>query len=77
MVSIDWPSDGVAQMTAGGTRQLSEHSKLRGKWGTTGVLALALETAIDKSSVSLVAEINARPSQPLVPKFGATVSLSL
>jgi len=75
--SIDWATDGKVQMAAGGTRMISDSTRLRGKWGTTGVLALALETAVDKSSVNLVAEINALPGQPLAPKFGATVSLSL
>lgn len=77
MASFDWPADGEGQMTAGGTRQLAANTRLRGKYGTSGVLALALETAVNTSSVSLVAEINTRPSQPLAPKVGATISLSL
>ena len=64
----------ATHMTAGGTRQLSESARVRGKWGTQGVLALALEVAGDKSSLTLVSEVNS--SGALNPKFGATLSLS-
>jgi len=67
------PGVGI-HLTAGGTRQLSEHCRVRGKWGTSGILALALELAGEKSSVTLVSEV--RTSGALAPKFGATLSLS-
>ena len=41
---------------------------------TTGLLAMALELAGDKSSLTLVTEVNS--SGALNPKFGATLSLS-
>ena len=47
---------------------------VRGKWGTTGVLALALEVAGEKSSLTFVSEVSTTGS--LSPKFGATLSLS-
>ena len=67
------PKSGV-HLTAGGTRQLSESARLRGKWGTRGVLALALEVAGEKSSLTLVSEMSSSGS--LAPRFGATLSLS-
>ena len=44
------------------------------KWGTSGVLALALEVAGEQSSLTLVSEV--KTSGALRPKFGATLSLS-
>ena len=60
-------------MTVGGTRQVTDHTRLRGKWSTTGVLALALEVAGEKSSVQLTTEVNTVSGEP---KFGATINLS-
>lgn len=68
------PNAGV-NMTVGGTRQVTEHTRLRGKWGTTGVLAMALEISSEKSALTLTSEVNT--SGGLDPKFGATLNLSL
>ena len=67
------PKNGI-HLTAGGTRQLSESSRLRGKWGTQGLLAMALEVAGERSQLSLVTEVST--AGPLNPKFGATLNLS-
>ena len=67
------PKNGT-HLTAGGTRQLTESTRLRGKWGTQGILALALEVAGEKSSLTLVSEVHS--SGALNPKFGATLNLS-
>jgi hypothetical protein len=75
-MSLEWPAKAAGRLTVGGTRELSDHTRLRGKWGTSGVLALALEVAGEKSSATLVAEMNAKPDQPLAPKFGATIALN-
>ena len=76
--SVDWPAKSATggSMTLGGTRQLSDTLRLRGKWGTTGILALALEVSGEKSSVTLVAETSTLPNATAPPKFGATVVLS-
>lgn len=67
------PKKGVT-LTAGGTRQISDSARIRGKWGTTGLMAVALEVAGERSQLSLVTEISS--SGPLNPKFGATLNLS-
>lgn len=48
MASLDFAAGTDGKLTLGGTRELSEQTRLRGKWGTHGVLALALEVAGDK-----------------------------
>jgi hypothetical protein len=72
--SIDRHPKHGTHLTAGGTRQLSESSRLRGKWGTQGLLAVALELAGEKSQLSLVTEV--ATSGPLNPKFGCTLNLA-
>ena len=69
------PGEGI-QMTAGGTRQMTEHTRLRGKWGTSGILALALEVASEKSSLTLTTELDCSGAAGLSPKFAATLNLS-
>lgn len=69
------PKDGT-HLSCGGTRQLSPHARLRGKYGTTGVLALALELAGEKSSFTIVSEAQTTGDKGFAPKFGATLSLS-
>ena len=61
-------------LTVGGTRQLTDSSRLRGKWGTQGLLAVALEVAGEKSQLSLVTEV--APSGALNPKFGVNLNLA-
>lgn len=74
--SLDLPANGDGSMKLGGSRQLSESTRLRGMYGTRGVLALALEMAADHSTVNLAAEFNTKAGAGLAPKFGATISLS-
>ena len=70
--SMEWPAKGEhGHLAVGGTRQLSDHARLRGKWGTQGLLALALEVAGDKSSMTFSTELSSS-----APKFGVTVALS-
>lgn len=66
------PKSGT-HLSAGGTRQLSDTARLRGKWGTNGLLALALEMAGERSSLALVSEVHC--SGALSPKFGASLSV--
>jgi len=72
--SIERSASSGTHMTAGGTRQIGPGTRLRGKWGTTGVLALALEVAGDRSSITFVSEV--RTVGALSPRFGATVNLA-
>jgi len=67
------PKDGI-HLTAGGTRQLSDSARLRGKWGTQGVLAFALEMAGEKSSLTFTTELKTEGA--LAPKFGAQLSMT-
>ena len=46
--TLEWPAKAEGQLTIGGTRQISERARVRGKWGTSGVLAFALEVAGEK-----------------------------
>ena len=74
VASLEWApkTDGV--MTLGGTRQLTDRTRLRGKWNTNGVLGLALEVAGEKSSMQLTTEWNTNSGSP---SFGTTINLSL
>lgn len=74
--SFERGASGKHVLTAGGTRTLSETSRLRSKFATTGVLGLALEVAGTKSNITFTTEANALPGAPLNPRFGAAVSLS-
>ena len=62
-------------LTAGGSREVAPGAKLRGKWGTTGILAMALELSGDKSQLTFATEVNS--IGPLNPKFGLNLNLSL
>ena len=73
LASLEWEPKTEGVMTVGGTRQVTDHTRLRGKWSTTGVLALALEVAGEKSTVQLTTEVNTVSGEP---KFGATINLS-
>jgi len=68
------PNAGIV-LTAGGTRQLTDRTRLRGKWGTSNVLALALEVAADKGTFTLVSEMNTAGAP--APKFSAMLNLNL
>ena len=51
---VEWNSNAAGTMTVGGTRKISEHGRVRGKWNTAGVLALALEVAGDKCALLII-----------------------
>lgn len=72
--SVDHTPKRGTHLTVGGTRQLSESKRLRGKYSTTGILAMALELAGERSQLSLVTEVSTAGA--LNPKFGATLNLS-
>lgn len=63
-------------LSVGGSRQLSDKYRLRGKWSTTGVLGLALEQQAEKSALTLSCEMDTTPGKGLSPKFGFVVQLS-
>jgi len=79
---FDAPSNGGCVLSAGGTRKIDESTRLRGKFNTTGVLALALEMSGhkdvpivgDKANLTLTSEVSS--VGPLNPKVGATLQLS-
>jgi len=73
LAALDWAPQKEGVMTLGGTRQLTDATRLRGKWNTTGVLALALEVAGDKSSLSFTTEWDTTRGEP---NFGVTINLS-
>lgn len=68
------PKGGDAFMWLGGTRQLNDSTRLRGKWSTRNLLSLALEVSGDRSAVTIQTETST--AGPLAPKFGATLTLS-
>lgn len=65
-------------LTLAGARQLSEAQRLKARWNTQGLLALALEQAGQKHMLSFIGEVDTSPNATgLSPKFGVNLQLGL
>eukprot|EP00324_Dicrateria_rotunda_P000233 CAMPEP_0206167436 /NCGR_PEP_ID=MMETSP1474-20131121/28225_1 /ASSEMBLY_ACC=CAM_ASM_001110 /TAXON_ID=97495 /ORGANISM="Imantonia sp., Strain RCC918" /LENGTH=379 /DNA_ID=CAMNT_0053572083 /DNA_START=39 /DNA_END=1176 /DNA_ORIENTATION=+ len=78
------PAEKTYVLSMGGTRKLSDTTRLRGRLTTQSVISVALEVCGspdtplvgEKAVLNLCCEANMAPSRPLDPKLGATLQLS-